>query len=239
MLLSAPACVFGVLRDPSGSIWASIRPMSSRSRRRPRTYKRSRSRAERDDLIERMIERFERDPRVVAAGAVLQRPFEHGPIGWDTSVLLEGQVNSPDVIARNPTINFETVTPDYFRAMGIRLIRGRVFYAARQTRVAARRHRERGDGGPAVARSGSDRQAPERGIHRGVRPSRHLAHGGRRRRDRSYRNREPATRHVRAVQKPGGPELNFVVRTAAVRSPSSPHCRLRSEGSTSRSPSTA
>ena len=58
---------------------------------------------------------------------MLNRPFAHGVIGWDSGLLLEGQ---PDVAAtglKNPTVNFEAVTPAYFQSMGIRLRRGRDF----------------------------------------------------------------------------------------------------------------
>lgn len=81
----------------------------------------------RNDAIEDVLSRFERLPHVVAAGGVFQRPFEHGPIGLDSGLLLEGQVDSPESRARNPTLNYESVTSGYFRSMGIRLVRGRSF----------------------------------------------------------------------------------------------------------------
>lgn len=83
------------------------------------------SRSQRHDAIEQLLSRFERLPHVAAAGAVFQRPFEHGPIGVDSSFLLEGQVESPESRARNPMLNSESVTSGYFRSMGIRLVRGR------------------------------------------------------------------------------------------------------------------
>jgi putative ABC transport system permease protein len=85
------------------------------------------SRAEGDDVLERMLARLERTPQVVAAGAVSQLPFRYGPVGWDTSFLLEGQADSPDSWARNPHLNLQVATPNYFRAMGIPLLGGRVF----------------------------------------------------------------------------------------------------------------
>jgi len=58
---------------------------------------------------------------------VLNRPFAHGVIGWDSPLLLEGQVDVASTWLKNPIVNFEAVTPDYFQAMGVRLQRGRDF----------------------------------------------------------------------------------------------------------------
>jgi putative ABC transport system permease protein len=85
------------------------------------------ARSQRHGAIEQLLERIRRVPHVGAAGAVLQRPFENGPIGMDSGFLLEGQVDAPQSWARNPTLNWESVTSDYFRSMGIRLVRGRHF----------------------------------------------------------------------------------------------------------------
>ncbi len=87
------------------------------------------SRSQRHDAIEQLLSRFERLPHVAGAGAVFQRPFEHGPIGVDSNFQLEGQVESPESRARNPMLNYESVTSGYFRSMGIRLVRGRDFDA--------------------------------------------------------------------------------------------------------------
>jgi putative ABC transport system permease protein len=83
--------------------------------------------AQRDDAVARLLSRFEQQPQVIAAAAVSQRPFEHGPVGSDSGVLLEGQPDTPEAWSRNPSLNWEAVTPQYFRAMGIRLLRGRTF----------------------------------------------------------------------------------------------------------------
>jgi putative ABC transport system permease protein len=85
------------------------------------------ARALRLDAIEQLVARFTRAPHVRAAGAVFQRPFEHGPIGMDTAMLREEQPDTPEAWHRNPVVNWESVTSDYFRAMGIRLVRGRIF----------------------------------------------------------------------------------------------------------------
>lgn len=83
--------------------------------------------AQRDDVVERLLARFAHVPQVIAAAAVSQRPFAHGPVGNDTGFLLEGQVETPEAWARNPILNCEAVTPAYFRSMGIRLVHGRYF----------------------------------------------------------------------------------------------------------------
>ena len=85
------------------------------------------SRAARHDLVDRLIASIEQVPQVRTAGAVFQRPFEHGPIGMDSSVLLEGQADTPDESNRNGMLNWESVTPRYFDSMNIRLLRGRIF----------------------------------------------------------------------------------------------------------------
>jgi predicted permease len=84
-------------------------------------------RLQRTHAAEQLIARFERLPQVIAAGAVLQRPFEHGAIGMDSGFILQGQPLTPDTFMQNPMLNWESVTPGYFRAMGIRLLRGRTF----------------------------------------------------------------------------------------------------------------
>lgn len=64
---------------------------------------------------------------MVAAGAVYLRPFEHGPVGMDARFVLEGQPNTPETRQRNPLLNWQSVSGNYFSAMGIRLVRGRLF----------------------------------------------------------------------------------------------------------------
>ena len=84
--------------------------------------------AQRNLALEDLLARFERLPDVTAAGAVYLRPFEAGPIGMDSGVILEGQpLTAPDTALRNPMLNWQSATPGYFRAMGIGLLRGRNF----------------------------------------------------------------------------------------------------------------
>ncbi len=85
------------------------------------------SRPARHEMVERLIANVEQLPQVRAAGAVYERPFEHGPIGMDSGVLLEGQPDTPDEINRNGVLNWESVTSRYFESMNIRLLRGRIF----------------------------------------------------------------------------------------------------------------
>ena len=78
-------------------------------------------------LIARLLEDMEHIKGVSAAGAIYLRPFAHGPIGMDTRIVVEGQSQSSSTMNRNPTANWEAVTPGYFRAMDIRVVRGRAF----------------------------------------------------------------------------------------------------------------
>ena len=45
----------------------------------------------------------------------------------DTNVIIEGQPLASESASRNPILNWEVATPDYFRAMDIRLLQGRLF----------------------------------------------------------------------------------------------------------------
>jgi putative ABC transport system permease protein len=78
-------------------------------------------------LVDAVIDRVRRLPDVVGVGAVYQRPFAHGPIGMDAGVIVEGQPLNADSSSRNPILNWEAATPEYFRAMDIRLLSGRSF----------------------------------------------------------------------------------------------------------------
>jgi putative ABC transport system permease protein len=78
-------------------------------------------------LIDAVLERARRLPGAIAAGAVYQRPFANGVIGMDTNVIIEGQPLADESASRNPILNWEAATPEYFRAMDIRLLRGRLF----------------------------------------------------------------------------------------------------------------
>ena len=82
--------------------------------------------AEARTFYDELVARAGRLPGVEAAAGVLIRPLE-GPDGFDYPVTVEGR--GADEQARNPLLNYEAVTSDYFRAMGIPLLRGRGFTA--------------------------------------------------------------------------------------------------------------
>ena len=81
--------------------------------------------AARQRAVDDVVTRLARLSGVQSAAAVLNRPFAHGVIGWDSALLLEGQADVQSVWLENPIVNFEAVTPGYFQSMGIRLRRGR------------------------------------------------------------------------------------------------------------------
>jgi putative ABC transport system permease protein len=79
--------------------------------------------------VESLLSALATHPEVEAASAVYLRPLALGPIGQGTQIVLEGQPDTPETAARNPLLNYQVATPDYFRAMRIPLKRGRVFTA--------------------------------------------------------------------------------------------------------------
>ena len=78
-------------------------------------------------LVGAVLGRVRELPNVSAVGAVYLRPFAHGSIGFDTSVIAEGQPLTARGAATNPIVNWEVATPEYFAAMGIGVLRGRAF----------------------------------------------------------------------------------------------------------------
>jgi hypothetical protein len=54
-------------------------------------------------------------------------PFQLGLVGSDGGLMLEGDPPDVDAMRRRPGVGLQSVTPGYFRAMGISLVEGRVF----------------------------------------------------------------------------------------------------------------
>ena len=84
-------------------------------------------------FMEELLDRIRTSPDVLAAGAVLVRPLE-GPVGFNFPFRAEGQDSA--TAAANPLLNYQSITPGYFAAMRIPVIRGRDF-AARDREDAA------------------------------------------------------------------------------------------------------
>jgi putative ABC transport system permease protein len=86
--------------------------------------------AKRAALAERAVESLRALPGVQAAAAAL-------PLlgGWQSSFLVEGRPEPPP--GQRPSADITRVTPDYFRAMGVRLLRGRAFDARDRTGAPA------------------------------------------------------------------------------------------------------
>ena len=72
----------------------------------------------------RLLERLRQSSGVTSAAALLLRPLE-GAIGWDVPYQFEFDASSA---SRDlPKVNFEVVTPEYFRTVGTALLEGRDF----------------------------------------------------------------------------------------------------------------
>jgi putative ABC transport system permease protein len=76
-----------------------------------------------------LLARVSAMPDVDSAGAIFLRPLEYTGIGTDMLILIEGQRTGLEFrdSEQNPIVNLESVTPDYFRAIGLRVVRGRPF----------------------------------------------------------------------------------------------------------------
>jgi len=74
------------------------------------------------EFFKQLVDRVSALPGVEAAGGVSTLPLSGG--GTDTDFLIEGHP-APE-INRPPVSHYSKVTPDYFRAMGIRLLKGRL-----------------------------------------------------------------------------------------------------------------
>jgi hypothetical protein len=62
-------------------------------------------------LIDAVLDRAQRLPESIAAGAVFQRPFANGVIGMDSNVIIEGQPLGDESASRNPILNWDRQPP--------------------------------------------------------------------------------------------------------------------------------
>jgi predicted permease len=86
------------------------------------------SRARHAQFLEQTIASLEAAPAIAAATPVNVMPFS-GDGGWDVPrFTAEGQ--GADRAASNPSLNLESIFPNYFEAFGISLTHGRAFTAA-------------------------------------------------------------------------------------------------------------
>jgi len=70
-------------------------------------------------FLDRFFERLKTNPQVLASGAVNQRPVEGGDPGMG--------IDTPQSSAQPPWAGWRVVTPGYFAAVGLPLVRGRLF----------------------------------------------------------------------------------------------------------------
>jgi len=75
-------------------------------------------------LLDRLLPALQAMPGVRAVSPVVAIPFS-GNGGWDGRFIADGQ--SPAEVAANPMFNMEVVTPEYFAALGVPVLRGRAF----------------------------------------------------------------------------------------------------------------
>jgi putative ABC transport system permease protein len=75
-------------------------------------------------FLDRFFERLSATPEVVAAGAVSHRPVEGGDPGMGIESNSARQVSGQGAV---PWAGWRVVSPGYFRAIGLPLLRGRVF----------------------------------------------------------------------------------------------------------------
>ena len=98
-------------------------------------------------------QRFDAIPGVLAVGAISALPLSRN--GRTPGCRRSKDVEpTPDAPTR---AHPRSVTPDYFRAMGIQAHRGTRVHLCRSKRKSSRRHRQRHDGAPLLARPVGDR----------------------------------------------------------------------------------
>jgi putative ABC transport system permease protein len=85
--------------------------------------------------MDTMLARISQLPGVEAAGAVRLRPFQLGAIGYDALAIKPGQAQTIEEGEKNPFINVQIASVDYFRSMRVPLRRGRLFTRDDTTRA--------------------------------------------------------------------------------------------------------
>jgi predicted permease len=75
-------------------------------------------------MLERLVPALEAIPGVRAVSPVVAAPFS-GSHGWDGRPAPEGR--TPEEAAAGPMLNMEVVSPAYFAALGVPVLRGRAF----------------------------------------------------------------------------------------------------------------
>ena len=83
------------------------------------------ARRQNEEFFRSLLERLSGVAGVRAAAAASLRPFRFGSIGSDVGVLREGERAS--AATPGPDFNFEVITPNYFKVMGIEMVGGRPF----------------------------------------------------------------------------------------------------------------
>ncbi len=84
------------------------------------------------------VERIGARPGVAAAGAVTTLPMN--PVGIDYDLPFSADGNPPASPTDRPEVDFRVVEGDYFRALGVPVVRGRAFGSTDREDRAARRH---------------------------------------------------------------------------------------------------
>ena len=105
-------------------------------------------------FYDNLIGRIRALPGTLSAGAIINLPLGDGGMNGDFQI--QGRTFP---LHQEPIAEKCIVTPDYFRAMGVRLLRGRVVHRTRRPRLAYRGHHQRVPGAPFLAQSGSHRPA--------------------------------------------------------------------------------
>ena len=84
----------------------------------------------RRQFFDRLLDRVQREPGVQAAAVSTEMPLEGGTNGY---VTVDGQ---DDPALATQLVEWNNITPDYFRAFGVPVMQGRIFGAADMERTA-------------------------------------------------------------------------------------------------------